>query len=772
MMRQGASAGESNQLLAAALRYASQGLAVFPVHSATGGQCTCGNSDCDRVAKHPRTMNGLKDATTDERTIRAWWRRWPEANIGIVTGAISNLVVIDNDPRHGGDQTLAKLEERHGTLPETVTSRTGGADGGCHKMFVHPGVHIKNRTGGKGGWPQGLDVRGDGGYVVVAPSLHISGRHYSWAPGKSPGEIPFAPLPNWLLDRLTADEQIPANSMQPAANGSPRGDDHERLMQAATHYLAAVPGRPKGCRDDCAFSLAGHLVSFVTEDTGLRLTEPEIVALVRTWDLRNAEPLGEVEIAKKVRSAFKGNGTPRPDHVVRRREPPDDGGFGRLSRLCRITHGNKNSQNEDDPWPDPPNEAALRGLAGDAVRLIEPHSEADPVAILGQFLVCFGNAIGRSAHFLAEADRHYTNLDMCLVGATAKGRKGTSAGRVLRMFESVDPTWKNERVQCGLSSGEGLIWAVRDPTFKREPIRQGRGKNAEVVGYQDVEVDAGVSDKRLLALESEFASVLKVMSRERNTLSAIIRQAWDTGNLRTLTKNSPAVATGAHISIVGHITRDELRREITETDMANGFANRFLWFCVKRSKCLPDGGHLHDEDFGPLIRRLSDAVDFAANVDRMVRDVDAGEIWHAVYPSLSDGRPGLLGAVTSRAEAQVMRLAMIYALLDSSSVIRGDHLESALALWDYCEASASYIFGSALGDPTADAILKALHASPEGLSRTAIRDLFGKHKSAADIDRALILLREHSLVLDPIKEKTDGRPVEVWRAKNTATEAT
>jgi hypothetical protein len=634
-------------------------------------------------------------------------------------------------------------------------------------MFSHPGVHIKNRTGGKGGWPRGLDVRGDGGYVVVAPSLHVSGRQYSWAPGNAPGEIALAPLPEWLLEKLTTDEQMPASPPQAIATGSPAGDDHELLMQAATRYVAAVPGQAKGCRDDSAFNLAGHLVSFVVEETGHRLSEPEIISLVRTWDLRNAEPLGEAEVAKKVHSAFKRNGTPRPDHVVRRREPPGQGDFGRLSRFCRTTKAGEYSQ-QDDPWPDPPNEAALRGLAGDVVRLIEPHSEADPVAILGQFLVFFGNAVGRSAHFVAEADRHYTNLDMCLVGATAKGRKGTSAGRVLRMFESIDPTWKNDRVQCGLSSGEGLIWAVRDPIFKREAVKE----KGRVVDYQDVEVDAGVSDKRLLTLESEFASVLKVMSRERNTLSAIIRQAWDTGNLRTLTKTSPATATGAHISIVGHITRDELSREITETDMANGFANRFQWYCVRRSKCLPDGGRLQDEDFGPLIRRLGDAIEFAAGVGQMQRNEEARDIWHAVYPSLSDGKPGLLGAVTSRAEAQAMRLAMIYALLGSSSVIRGEHLESALALWDYCEASAGYIFGSALGDPTADAILKALHASHEGLSRTSIRDLFGKHRSAADIDRALVLLREHGLVLEPIKEKTDGRPVEVWRAKNTATEAT
>ncbi len=757
---------DCDELLVAAHSYARRGWRVFPVHTVDDGRCSCRNPVCDRGGKHPRTKNGLKDATINEGQIRNWWIRWPTANVGIVTGGASGIVVVDTDPRHGGNEALAQLAREHGELPATITSLTGGSDGGRHFFFAHPGVRIVNKIGGKGGWPTGLDVRGDGGYVVVPPSVHASGRRYAWQKGRAPGEVQIAALPDWLLALLTTSPSGHAAGGKRQVHVA--GGDHELLMESATRYVAAVPGRPVGHRDDSAFSLAGHLVAFVCEGSGLRLSEEEVIALVRTWDLRNAEPLGEAEIAKKVRSAFKGNGTPRSDHVVQRRESTGNEDRGRSPRSVHVATAGESGAGKDDPWPDPPNEAAFRGLAGDFVRRIEPHSEADPTAIMGQFLVCFGNVVGRSAHFVAEADQHYANLDMCLVGATSKGRKGSSIGHVLRTIESVDPTWRNERVQSGLSSGEGLIWAVRDPIYKRQPVKE----KGRTVDYEEVEVDPGVMDKRLLTLESEFASVLKVMGRERNTLSAIIRQAWDTGNLRTLTKNSPAKATGAHISIVGHVTRDELRREIAETDLANGFANRFLWFCVRRSKCLPDGGHLRDEDFGPLIRRLASAADFAAGVGRVDRDPEAREMWHAVYPTLSDGKPGLLGAVISRAEAQVMRLAMIYALLDCSSVIRGEHLESALALWDFCEASARYVFGSALGDPTADAILRALHANSEGLSRTAIRDLFGKHRSAADIDRALVLLREHGLALGPIMEKTDGRPVEVWRAKNTATEAT
>ena len=211
---------------------------------------------------------------------------------------------------------------------------------------------------------------------------------------------------------------------------------------------------------------------------------------------------------------------------------------------------------DSPPWPDPVLPAALHGLAGEFVRLVEPHTEADPVALLVQILVGFGNLIGRGTYFIAEADRHYANLFAGFVGRTAKGRKGSSKGQVDRVLRAADKDWFSKRQQGGLSSGEGLIWAVRDPIWTRSPIRKG----GRVIDYEDVQSDSGISDKRLLVFESELASTLRVLGRDGNTLSAIVRQAWDTGNLRTLTKNSPAKATDAHISLIGHITKDELRR--------------------------------------------------------------------------------------------------------------------------------------------------------------------------------------------------------------------
>ncbi len=409
-------------------------------------------------------------------------------------------------------------------------------------------------------------------------------------------------------------------------------------------------------------------------------------------------------------------------------------------------------------WPELAPEA-LYGLAGDIVRAIEPHTEADPVALLGQFLVAFGNVVGRGPHFMAEADRHGLNLFLVLVGISAKGRKGTSWGHIRRLFETVVPDWARACLASGLSSGEGLIWQVRDPIKREEPIKE----KGQITGYQTVIEDSGVEDKRLLVQEAEFASTLRVMQRDGNTLSAVIRDAWDGRSLRVLTKANNTRATEPHISIIAHVTKDELLRYLDSTEAGNGFANRFLWLCVRRSKLLPEGGSISQVDFAPLVARLRQAVTFAQQGRELKRDEEARQVWYAVYPALAEGKPGLLGAVTARAEAQVMRLACLYALLDLSDVIRREHLEAALALWEYAEDSARFIFGDNLGDPIGDTILAALRANPQGLTRTEIRDLFQRHAREEQIARALINLEAAGLARQT-SEATGGRPKEKWFA--------
>lgn len=392
-------------------------------------------------------------------------------------------------------------------------------------------------------------------------------------------------------------------------------------------------------------------------------------------------------------------------------------------------------------WPAPAAEVAFHGPAGEFVARTEPHSEAHPMALLCQFLVAFGCACGRGAHYRVEADRHYSNEFIVLVGPTATGRKGSSWGHVRRLLEDADPGFARCLVG-GLSSGEGLIAQVRDPV--------------------DQEAAEAPSDKRRLVVEPEFAQALKVLAREGNTLSAVVRQAWDGEPLQTMVRNDPLRATGAHIGIVGHITRDELLRYLTATELANGFANRFLLVGVERSKLLPFGGALDGQQFAEIRDTVRLALRFAAEHRPITFDDAARERWIEIYEQLSSVRPGLTGAATARAEAHTVRLALIYALLDLSERIRLEHLEAALAVWRYSAASAAWIFGDSLGDPTADEIWAAAKERPAGLTRTEVSDMFSRNKKRREIDRALAVLEDSGRLRRETRQPERGRNAEVW----------
>ncbi len=692
------------------MAYATRlGWAVLPLHSVVDGLCTCGNLNCPSPGKHPLTKRGVKDASKDPAQIIKWWQRWPWANVGVATGQVSGLFVLDIDGE-AGEESLRGLEAEHGKLPDTVEQLTGS--GGRHLLFKHPAGQV---IGNKVRIAPGLDVRGEGGYIVVAPSTHASGRQYAWEVSSRPGEVEVAEAPGWLLGLLR--EESPRRRLAPEEwqVDIPEGQRNVELTRRAGSLLAK--GIPPG----------------------------EVLTMLKAWnEVHCKPPLPEEEVERIVKSIAG-----REVAKEQKQQEPE----------------------EEEPllpapsYPDPPGGAAFYGLAGDVVRVLDPYTEADPVALLVQFLVFFGNCIGRSAFFVAEADKHHTNEFVVLVGTTAKGRKGSSFGHIRALFARVDPEWSRSRVQFGLSSGEGLIWAVHDPIEKLEPVFKGEGRNKEIIDYKTVVVDPGVEDKRLLVYEAEFASTLRVLQREGNTLSAIVRNAWDTGELQSLTKNAQARATGAHISIIGHITKDELLRYLDTTEAGNGFGNRFLWVCVKRSKLLPLGGRVPEEVFAPLVDRVLEAAEFAREVKEVSFDEEATQLWCEVYPALSEGKPGLLGAITARAEAHVARLATIYALLDLSRTIGRPHLEAALAVWDYCERSARFIFSDSLGDPVADEILEALRkAGEKGLTRTEIRDLFNRHVSGKRLTLALGSLAQAGLARAVRDASRPGRPVEKWFA--------
>jgi len=200
-----------------------------------------------------------------------------------------------------------------------------------------------------------------------------------------------------------------------------------------------------------------------------------------------------------------------------------------------------------------------------------------------------------------------------------------------------------------------------------------------------------------------------------------------------------------------------------QISMANGLGNRFLFACVRRSKSLPFGGNLSLQDVTRLGSEVGFAIERASQIGEVQWRQDGAEGWKSIYDALSEAKPGLAGPLSARAEAQIIRLALVYALWDGSSSIELDHLIAATAVQNYCEASVRYVFGAKIGNSVADTILAALtNAYPEGLTRTEIRDLFARNAEAGAVATALQELQSLGRVMMSRRVNGRGRPVEIW----------
>ena len=330
------------------------------------------------------------------------------------------------------------------------------------------------------------------------------------------------------------------------------------------------------------------------------------------------------------------------------------------------------------------------------------------------------------------------------VGQTSKARKGTAEKEVRYIVQNAIPEWTRGECRGNLSSGEGLVWAVRDADGD----------------------DSGIKDKRLYLVQAEYGSVLKVMGREGNSLSGVIRDCWDGESLMPMTKNSRIKATNPHIVIAGHVTEEELKKHLTSTEACNGFGNRFAWFMVRRSKALSRPTEPDQRTLSPLLNRLKEAATLGKQSRYLKMSTLALEEWDAVYPDLSEGRSGMVGALLGRAEAQVLRLAGLYALLEKSNYIKRVHLEAALALWQYVEDSVEYIFGDVTGERIADKILDGIKTHGQ-LTDSEISDLFNRNILAIQLDEAKRRLQKRKLIESKMID-SNGRPRCVWTLRTRA----
>jgi hypothetical protein len=393
--------------------------------------------------------------------------------------------------------------------------------------------------------------------------------------------------------------------------------------------------------------------------------------------------------------------------------------------------------------------AALYGLAGEVVREMDPYTEADPVAILATFLAAAGCYIGPVPHCWIGDVEHPARLWPLLIGATASGRKGTADAVVRRVLDAADIEFLLRNVESGLTSGSGLIERVRDAS----------GDDKDAKDYVPE-----VADKRLLVIEHEFAGVLRRGGRDGNDLVERLREAWDGRPLSSMARSKNRLrATHTHITVIGHVTQEELRLRLAETsDVVGGTMNRFLPLLVRRSKRLPGGGGVPEDAVRAIGKLLAERRDLMRGVRRMVRDLDCDRWWcDEVYDELTPDvvAEGVIARLVSRAAPYTMRLALTYALLDGDRTIRRPHLAAALAVWRYVLASCEYVFGDAVGDPDLIRLATAVReAGDVGMTREDVSALFNRHKSAAVLDELITQLLRLDGFIATEEPRADGKP--------------
>jgi hypothetical protein len=344
--------------------------------------------------------------------------------------------------------------------------------------------------------------------------------------------------------------------------------------------------------------------------------------------------------------------------------------------------------------PAPMRDEAFYGLAGKIVNLLEPVLETDRAAILANVLGISAVLFRRNAHCKVLADVHYPDDYFLTVGKSAIARKGTTTNAVLSVIENVSPGFKDTIIR-GLSTGQGLIQALTKPQSD-EDAEKGVPREA-------------IAESALVEV-SEFAELLAVMKRDENTLSATLRDAWDGQPLAVMTRKDPLKVKNVSLAQIAHITVAELKAKLTTTDRANGFGNRFIFMHTKRGRLLPSG-KLPDLNANEVVTELHAAIVASEGVGEVARDAEAELLWCEEYKRLSTREDTIIDVLLSRAEAHVLRLSLLYALLDGSNEIKKVHLQAALAVWDYAEDSVRYVFGDAVNNKD-QPILNALEDGP------------------------------------------------------------
>ncbi len=402
--------------------------------------------------------------------------------------------------------------------------------------------------------------------------------------------------------------------------------------------------------------------------------------------------------------------------------------------------------------------AAMHGPLGEWVQAAADHTEADPAAILATGLVASGVAAGRSPFMRAGNARQGASLFTLVVADTPKANRGLSWTIVRELVTAIDPHLGRARVLAGLGSGRGVIDALVGP-----PPR-----GSERFGQPPFQ---GAND-RLLVVEPSFVRALATAARPSSSLQMVIRNAWGGERLEVAGRGRKAVAEHHHIGVVAHATHDQLRGSLSLTDASASLVNRFLFVLARRQGIVVDEGNVPGELTRSCGRRIAENLAKVRSAGQLQRTPEGEVLWREAYAHLAEDDPGgLLGIALARGSRHAMRLSLVYALCDGSSVVGANHVKAALAFWDYCRSSASVILADEQND-LADDLLGALEAAgAAGLTLSEQIDHFARNVPAGRLEEARRRLEAAGLAITTRERRSSmGRPATITRATRTQRE--
>jgi len=386
------------------------------------------------------------------------------------------------------------------------------------------------------------------------------------------------------------------------------------------------------------------------------------------------------------------------------------------------------------------------GVAGEFAKAACVKSEADPIGVLIHALVWVGAYFGNKA-VLRLGDVDAPPRLKAVTASITGGGKGTAANPVRRlMHEYVNPLLVSmdslpiQYKDGPMSSGEGLAWAVRDPSDMTDK------ETGEPI-------DPGITDKRLMIVEEEFVAVLQAARREGNTVSAAIRRFWDSGNFSPMTKGNRVTVTNAHVCFIGHITYDELVKTLQQTEYTNGFANRILWFCIRKPKIVAVPERIPQKQMTSYAADFAQAIQFAQKTNNLELSAESLMLWETMALPLATQDTEM----SERARGQVLRLACIFALLDCTDIVSPAHLAAALHIWDYCTASVAYIFERSENEEESK-LLAAIRKHGGGMTTTEISvSVYQKNMKSADLNALLKSLESKGKITRETRPNATGK---------------